>query len=519
MNAHPLRHSGRRARVAAVLLLTALLGSVAPPGAAADSVSPDASAEASIPDQVDEFLAGFVAESGVPGVSVAITQDTEVLHVTGVGRGSDGEPVTASTPMRVASLSKSFTALAVMRLVEEGEVDLDRPVRAYLPEFTLDDPRVEDVTVRHLLNHTSGMADSEFPDERRGGPTNLEEFVAGMRDAGLAAEPGTQSSYHNPNYHVAARLVEVVSGEPIDAYLRRHVLDPLGMESSLMLVTYDQAVPGLADGHVWAYGRAFPAPEPGGVAAGPSGVVTTAEDMARWLVMQGNGGAGADGTRVVSPESIAEMHRPQGPGDEPDDGHGLGWVRMPPADGRGPVRTSHGGAGPTYGAYQGLFTESGGYGIAVMFNAGVSLTGPQPSDVSEGLTAILGIEEPRPRDTPPALAVDLGLTALALVSAALGVLGVARSGRWARRRAGSPWWRTAVGLLPGTAVVALVLSVPAYVSNLFGRAVSWQAAAFAQPVLTAWLAVAALAAALVLAVRVVRLIRTLRSRGSGAAAR
>ncbi|WP_026123948.1 serine hydrolase domain-containing protein [Nocardiopsis chromatogenes] len=501
------------------LLLTAVLA-VSSTTASALPAAADPGGTGPVPAEVDRFLSDFVDESGVPGVSVAITKGTEVVYVTGAGHGSDGEPVTADTLMRVASLSKSFTALAVMQLVEEGKVDLDRPVRTYLPEFTLDDPRVEDITVRQLLNHTSGMADSEFRDEHRVGPDTLEEYVAGMADVGLAAEPGSRYSYHNPNFRVAARLVEVVGGEPIDEYLARRVFAPLGMESSLMIITGDQPVPGLPDGHVWAYGRALPAPDRGHVQAGAGGVVTTARDMARWLIMQNNGGESAEGTPIVSAGSIAEMHRPQGPGDEPEDGHGLGWAKKPPADGKGPVRVSHGGAGRTYGSYQGLFTESGGYGIAVMINSGLGLDVPQPSDVVEGLTPILGIEEPRPYDHPPMLTQDLVLTLLAVLSAGLGAWGALRSGRWARRRAAGPWWRTVLGLLPSAAVITVVLWTPAYLSDLFGgRTVTWSHIVFGAPVLAAWCAAMGLSAVLVTVVRGMRLLRILRSPDPGEDAR
>lgn len=118
--------------------------------------------------------------------------------------------MTDTTPVPIASLSKSFTALAVMQLVDDGRVDLDVPVVRYLPEFMMADPRSTRITVRQLLGHTSGMADASFPEKSLPAPSSLQESVAGLREASLSADPGTKFQYHNPNYWVAARLVEVV---------------------------------------------------------------------------------------------------------------------------------------------------------------------------------------------------------------------------------------------------------------------------------------------------------------------
>ena len=123
--------------------------------------------------------------------------------------------------------------------------------------------------------------------------------------------PGTSWSYHNPNYQVAARLVEVLSGEPFDRYLRRHILEPAGMASSTSTATDDEPVPGLTEGHVTAYGHAFTAPGPGSYTVGDGGIVSSAADMARWLIVNANGGQAADGTRLVSGEGMRAAAHPE----------------------------------------------------------------------------------------------------------------------------------------------------------------------------------------------------------------
>ena len=280
----------------------------------------------------------------------------------GYGHDANDVPVTENSRFRIASLSKSFTSLAVLQLVDAGRVSLDDPVVAHLPEFRLADPRGADITVRQLLDQTSGLADREVPDLSRPQPSTLAEATTSLSSAHLVAAPGTQFNYHNPNYQVAARLVEVVSGQPFDTYLREHVFRPAGMAASLTSYFDNQPVPGLADGHVIAYGHPISVPAPATFDGGAGDVVSTAADMAHWLVVQANGGRTADGTRLVSERSMTEMHTPSAPG-----GYALGWDTEGPA--AAPTRLEHSGNLLTFSAYQAVLPQSG-YGIAVLFNSG-----------------------------------------------------------------------------------------------------------------------------------------------------
>ena len=131
-------------RLIAVLLLTAvaLLGPAAP--AAADGHPPvDLAA-------VDRLVSDGLAGASIPGAAIAITRGTQVLHVRGYGHDADDAPITANSRFRIASLSKSFTSLAVLQLVDAGRLSLDDPVATHLPEFRLADPRGADITVRQL---------------------------------------------------------------------------------------------------------------------------------------------------------------------------------------------------------------------------------------------------------------------------------------------------------------------------------------------------------------------------------
>ena len=285
---------------------------------------------------VDQYLLDSLARAGIPGAAIAITRGTDVLHVRGYGHDSEGEPVTEHTPFRIASLSKAFTSLAVMQLVDAGRVALDDTVYAHLPEFRIADPRGADITIRQLLNQTSGLADREVPDLSRPQPATLAQATTSLHSARLVADPGTEFNYHNPNYQVAARLVEVVSGESFDDYLRENVFEPAGMNESRNTQSDNTPVSGLADGHVLAYGQPIAVAAPGDFADGAGGVVSTAADMAQWLTLQASGGVAANGTRLVSEQSMAEMHTSRG-----RSSYALGWSTHGPEG--VPTRIQHTG--------------------------------------------------------------------------------------------------------------------------------------------------------------------------------
>ncbi len=324
MVTHAARNGGAQRRVLMSILAfactgvaTALLaGSLAARGVNAVLVAPPEIDTAA----VGRFVSAYCARTGLPGAVVAITRGNRAIYLGGQGTSSDGSPLDADSRLPIASLSKSFTALAIMQLVERGTLDLDQPVRRFLPEFVVADARGDRITVRQLLDHTSGMADTEFPEKSIPTPVSLRDAVARLRTARLASDPGTSFHYHNPNYWVAARLIEVVSGESFPDYLQRHVFDPAGMHAS----TTAGSLPSVADvahGHIRFYGASLALPEPPWYLEGASGVVTTARDLARWLIVQSTGGVSADGVRLIS---AAERRRdaPQGP-----------WLESRPTDG------------------------------------------------------------------------------------------------------------------------------------------------------------------------------------------
>lgn len=458
---------------------------------------------------VDAFILQRMRQTNLPGVAVAITRGSDVLHVRGYGRDSRGVSVTGDTPFRVASVSKSFTSLAVMQLAELGKVRLDEPVKAALPAFTTADPRSDRITVRQLLNQTSGMADRGFPEVSLPQPQTLHEAVERLRIAKLVAEPGTQWNYHNPNYHVAARLVEVASGEPFAAYLQRHVFGPLGMTRSATTntdVERVERVPDLAGGHSLAYGRPVTLPWAGYFVNGSGGVVTTASDMARWLAMLSRSGVGLDGTQVLSAAGVRALHTPSAPG-----GYALGWDTDGPPERL--TRIEHGGCCFGWAAHEALLPEAG-HGVAILFNS-ASPVGIDEASVTEGVLAIVSGQSPE--ESVSSGTVDLALGVLSLAALALGTVGVVRAARWAARQAGRPAWRVAMQLLPHAVPVVLCLIFPLLAGFLFGgRTVTWRSITYTWPALAVFLGAVALAESAVIAGRILHLLRVRPGRHGGA---
>ena len=452
---------------------------------------------------VDRLVSGELEASSIPGAAIAITRGTQVLHVHGYGHDADGIPITENSRFRIASLSKSFTSMAVLQLVDAGRVSLDDPVVAHLPEFRLADPRGADVTVRQLLDQTSGLADREVPDLSRRQPRTLAEAATSLRSAHLVAEPGTQFNYHNPNYQVAARLVEVVSGQPFDTYLREHVFRPAGMAASLTSDVDDTPVPGLADGHVIAYGRPIPVPVLPTFDGGAGDVVSTAADMARWLVVHANGGRTADGARLVSEASMTAMHIPSAPG-----GYALGWDTDGPAT--APTRLEHSGNLLSFSAYQAVLPQSG-YGIVLLFNSGSAFLLEQTAIFRSVLHLVEGTDGTPVRPWVTWGAIDALLGCLTVLVLVLGARSGLTARRWVTRHARS---RESIvwGLAPSLAVLGLVAAFPDIAPLLTGgRDVSWAAAVYGWPALVVALAAALLAAASTLVARCWQLSRNLAS--------
>ena len=256
--------------------------------------------------EIDQYVQSQVEVNGFPGVAVAVVEGDSIVYARGFGHDATGQQVTIQTPFMIGSNSKSFTALAVMQLVEAGLVELDAPVQRYLPEFQLADPAASaQITVRQLLNQTSGIPVTAAGDlllEFQ--PGSLQEGMADLRTVQPHAAPGAAYEYANANYMLLGTIIEAISHQPYAAYVQTHIFDPLEM-------SHTGLDSGAAVGHRYWFGVPLPDPMPYGAtfASVPTGGVTsTAEDMARYLSMYLNGGE-YHGQRLLSRAGVTELHR------------------------------------------------------------------------------------------------------------------------------------------------------------------------------------------------------------------
>ena len=265
-------------------------------------------------------------DHAVPGVAVGLIADGEEwLAGFGVTNVEHPLPVDADTLFQIGSITKTFTATALMRLVERGDVELDAPVRTYLPDLRLRDEDVaRRVTLRHLLTHRGGWFGDYF-DDTGADDDALARYVANLHTLEQLTPLGALWSYSNSGFALAARVLEVRAGMSAEAALTELVLRPLAMTRSFFFAR-DAITHRVAAGH-FVYDDGTRVARPWYIprnAHAIGGLISSARDMLKYARFHQGDGTGADGARVLSIESVRLMRTPQAAG--PLDAHaGLGW--------------------------------------------------------------------------------------------------------------------------------------------------------------------------------------------------
>lgn len=398
-------------------------------------LSSQAAAQSLETNDIDEFVMNYIKRNGLPGASIVVVKDGQVVYKNGYGHDSNGEPLTEKSLMRIASVSKSFTAFAVLQLVDEGKIKLDDPVVNYVPKLTIDDSRWDQVTIRQLLSHTSGI-----PNPTIVSPTNnLKAGVDRLHDWKLQSQPGDKYAYSNANYWILAQLVEEISGMEFSQYLKQKIFTPLGMNDSLTAVNSGDPVQGLPKGYVTAYGTAIPWTELEQMFQGAGGVVTTASDMGKWLSMLTKKVKSESGEQLLSEELLEASYSPQ-PGSEK---YGLGWSLSSPNV--KPARISHSGSLSTFQSQQDIVPSSG-YAVAVLLNS-FTPTLEHAYEISSGIIQLTEGNEPEIKAPVPKI-IDLSLGVITLIYLVLGIRGMIRSKKWSAIRKKHSAWRFYLRLIP-----------------------------------------------------------------------
>jgi CubicO group peptidase (beta-lactamase class C family) len=350
-------------------------------------------------DAIDAYVEQQMHRLNIPGVSLAIVEGDKITHLRGFGRARPGgEAPTPQTPFAVASLTKSFTALAVMQLVEAGKIELDAPVQRYLPWFRVADSSASaQMTVRCLLNQTSGLPTSvgeivlaDF-DNR---PGAAERQARALSTLELTRPVGSAFEYSNSNYQLLGLIIEVASGESYADYVQKHILTPLEMRHTYTAPAKAKKN-GLAVGHRYWFAMPFAAPNmpiPLGALSG-GGLISTSEDVAHWLIAHLNGGRYGNG-HILSSAGIDQLHR--GAVEFSIFGtsmqYGMGWF----ASNIGETKLVwHSGTLPHFGAFMALLPEQK-KGVVLLFNACHHWFNPVLTEVGMGVAALLAGEQPAP---------------------------------------------------------------------------------------------------------------------------
>lgn len=314
-------------------------------------------------ETIDALVSGMMADYDVPGFSLAIVKDGEVIYAQGYGVRNieTGEPITPDTQFHVGSVSKSFTSLAVAQQVDAGTLDLDTPIVTYLPDFTLTDVEAaQNLTLRHLLSNAAGFQPEDVP-WYAGNVQTMAEVVAHIQTLPVHAQPGITYVYNNLGYTLAGYVLEQVTGTPYAEYLDTNIFEPLGMTEATadfeaMQQTENHITPHLLDVREGVKPIAF---FDNMDAIAPAGAVSaSALEMANYAIFQlGNGTF--NGEAIVSETMLTEMHTAQ------IADYALGWVVGEQA---GYQTVWHNGSMDGFGALVGLVPAEN-LGVVGLMNA------------------------------------------------------------------------------------------------------------------------------------------------------
>ena len=343
----------------------------------------------------DEVVAKGLAQLKVPGASIVIVKDKDVIFSKGFGfRDVDGKlPMTADTLMAIGSSTKAFTAFTLGTLVDQGQVEWDKPVRNYIPWFRLYDAQAgERLTPRDLVTHRSGLPRHDLVWYNNRTATR-EDLVRRLAYLPPTADLREKWQYNNMMFLTAGYLVETLTGKSWEDSVRTLVFDPLGMSRSNFSVAESQKDKDFALPYDERDGKVVKIPFRDISLVGPAGSInSTANEMSRWVTVHINGGKYGD-KQVIGANTLADLHTPYmttgGVSTRPDitaPDYGLGWM----VDNyRGHGRVHHGGNIDGFSAMVSLLPNDG-LGFVVLTNK--NGTGLSELLIRTAADRILGLE-------------------------------------------------------------------------------------------------------------------------------
>ncbi|WP_439020413.1 serine hydrolase domain-containing protein [Bacillus thuringiensis] len=334
--------------------------------------------------KIDKLMTNEVERLNIPGASLAIVKGDQVEYTQGYGVSNpDGAKMTALTPIVLGSTSKSFTALAIMQLVERGEISLEEPVQSYIPWFQLANKEAsKKITIQHLLNHTSGLSTNDGQVSISQGNKTLKEHIKSLANTELTYSVGEQYQYSNLNYNILGLVIEEVTNKSYTEYINEFIFKPLEMNNSYVSPK-DDTNNTIATGYQTVFGLKIPTKQlihEGTVSSGY--LISSAEDMANYLILQLNKGY-FKGKSILSANAMTTMHHPSAP-TEGNTYYAMGWE----VNNEGIFHS-----GWTENTYSKIMLD-GEYGISLQINSMDYLNLNEYDAILSGINKLLHIEKP-----------------------------------------------------------------------------------------------------------------------------
>ncbi|GGA37414.1 hypothetical protein GCM10007416_07900 [Kroppenstedtia guangzhouensis] len=314
--------------------------------------------------KVQEFIQEQIEQADIPGLSVVIVQGNNTIYKHHFGHADEaGHPVTDKTLFELGSTSKAFTALALLRLEQEGKIELSDPVTKYIPWFEMEyEGKSASITLYQLLHHTSGI-----PEKSIGylpvtsGRDALEKTVKAVMPLGLNREPGSRYEYATVNYDLLGLVIEKVSGQPFETYVQEQVLEQLGLFDTYPGRAFAPQAD-MATGYKRHFLQPSPYDAPDFKGNTPAGYfITNSNDMEKWLKLQ----LGVEQPKEFPADLIHRSHQPDRRVAPSATGssYASGWEVYQSGGGQ----LSHEGSNPNFSSYIGFRNEEQ-LGVAVMAN-------------------------------------------------------------------------------------------------------------------------------------------------------
>ncbi|XOB62088.1 serine hydrolase domain-containing protein [Campylobacterota bacterium DY0563] len=342
-------------------------------------------------NKIDNYIKAVQEKVDIPTISIGIIKENSLIYKKNYSKNN----VDTKSLFYIGSLTKSFTALAIMQLVEEGKIDLNNSINKYLPWFKLKDySNTSKITIETLLNQTSGFSTYDGLknfDDWDNSDLALEKTIRSLKDSTLISKPSTVFHYSNVNYQILGLIIEKVSGLSYNEYLTKNIFQKLDMKNSYAsLESMDINL--MSQGHrVW-FGKSINATFPFSKVMLPAGyIISSVEDMSKYIIAQLNNGRYKN-NQVFSPSIIKQLQTPSATIEKDKTYYGYGWFINKDVE----FKLSHLGIVPGYTSAMIIYPKEK-FGVVVLTNTmSYTLNSTELNNLADGIDKIVHGKEITP---------------------------------------------------------------------------------------------------------------------------